>query len=336
MAGIPVLIGALVSKTQISWNIFHAIFAAMLGVGFANSFNSIVDRRIDRLNPSKKNLAITKPLAAWYGVLFLLPILAICLRSNTYNHCFFAILYYLSFSYSYLFGRIPIVKRVAVAAIIASTAFLYVQTFSLALWLFVGFSFVLFLVREGHKDKVDEKEDKMMRFAWKDLNRFDWWCISAPFLAVGIYIGCLCLTRYPVSLVEAVISFGIGVSVWSYIQIRYRYRQYHMRLIHQTTGGRLGAVIALVGLMPSFVNPAFILVVLANSGSIVYRSFLNRKIASCRAAIIHDSYLWASLPLLAITKAGFRPALVVASVILGCFVYLYENKRLHCQPMASY
>lgn len=335
LAGIPVLIGALIAKAPIKWDILYAMFAVMLGVGFANSFNSIVDRYIDRLNPNKKTLASRKPKNAWYGVLFLLPVLAFCLRSNSYNHCLFAALYYLCFLYSYSFGRIRIVKRVAVAAIIALTAILYVKTFSLTLWLFMATAFVYFFVRESKKDYDDRKEDEAMKFAWKGKNKFDLWCMSAPFLAAGIYLECLLLSGYSLGMAEAVVAFGIGISVWSYVQIRYRYQQYRMHLIHQTTGGRLGLVIALVGLMPSFVNPVFILVVLVNTSSIAYRSFLNKKIVHSKMAIAHDSYLWASLPLLVMTKTGFQPVLLATSVTLAGIVFLHEKKRLSFNMTAS-
>ena len=330
LAGFPVLIGALISKVPIKWDILYAISATMLGVGFANSFNSVIDRYIDRMNPSKETLASKRPKVAWYGVLFLLPILAFSLRNNSYNHCLFALLYYLCFLYSYSFGRVRIVKRIAVAAIIALTATLYVKTFTVPLWLFMAVAFGYFFVREGKKDRDDKKEDETMKFAWKGKIKIDSWCISAPFLAAGIYLGCLLLSRYPFGMAEAVIAFGIGISVWSYIQIRYRYQQYHMRLLHQTTGGRLGLVIAMVGLMPSFVNPTFILVVLGNTSSIIYRSFLNKRIVCSKAAIAHDSYLWASLPLLVITKVGFQPILLATSVTLAGIVFLYEQRRLNC------
>jgi len=329
LAGFPVLIGALISKTPIRWDILYAISAAILGVGFANSFNSVVDRYIDRLNPNKETLASKRPKMAWYGVLFLLPILAFCLRSDSYNHCLFAMLYYLCFLYSYSFGRVRIVKRIAVAAIIALTATLYAKTLTLSLWLFVAVAFVYFFAREGKKDRDDRKEDEMMKFSWKGKNKFDLWCISAPFVAAGIYLGCLWLSKYPFGMAEVVIAFGIGISVWSYIQIRYRYQQYRMHLLHQTTGGRLGLVIAMVGLMPSFVNPTFIMVVLVNTSSIIYRSFLNKKIVCSKVAIAHDSYLWASLPLLVITKTGFQPVLLTASVTLAGIVFLYEQRRLN-------
>ena len=328
LAGFPVLIGALISKTPIKWDIFYAFFAAIMGNGFANSFNSLVDRHIDRLNPDKKTLASKKPKTAWYGVLFLLPFLAFCLRSNSYNHCLFAIMYYLCFAYSYSFGRVRIIKRIAVATIAALLAVLYVRNINLYLWLFTAGIFVFFIFWETRKDRDDRKEDETMKFVWKKKN-FDLWCMSAPFFAAGIYLGCLRLSRYPFSLAEVVIAFGIGISVWSYIQIRYRYQQYHMRLIHQTTGGRLGLVIAMVGLMPSFVNPAFILVVLVNTSSIIYRSFLNKSIVYSKAAIAHDSYLWASLPLLVVTKAGFQPVLLVTSVVLAGIVFLHEQRRLN-------
>lgn len=334
-AGIPVVIGALVSGTQIRWNIIYAVGAAMLGLGFANSFNSIVDRYIDRLNPAKKTLAVKRPLAAWYGVLFLLPVLAFCLRSNNYNHCLFAILYYLCFLYSYWFGRVRLLKRVTVAAIVALTSCLYVQTFNLALWIFASLVFLYNFIRESNKDKKDRREDELMRFYWKG-SPVDCWCLGAPFLAVGIYISCLVSNRHPIDLTEAVISFGISISVWSYVQIRYRYKQYKMRLLHQSTGGRLGAVIALVGLMPSFVTPAFILVVLWNTSSIVYRSFLNKKFAFQGIAVLHDAWLWASLPVLAMAKTGYEPVLLVTSVVIGCMVYIHENRRLRSIPRTSY
>jgi len=321
------MLGALISEAPLHWDIVFAFGAAMLGVGFANSFNSLIDRFQDRLNPNKHTLAMEKPVTAWYGVLFLLPILAICLRSNAYNHRLFAILYYLCFAYSYSLGRVRVLKRVVVAAIIALTSLLYAQTYSLALWLFASFAFVYFFIRETGKDRADKEEDNLVRFKWQNA-RIDWWCISAPFLVVGIYLGCLYWARQSIGLTDAVVSFGMGVSAWSYVQIRYRYRHYHMHLLHQTTGGRLGAVIALVGLMPTFVTPAFVLVVLFNTCTIVYRSFLNKGFTFERIAVAHDAYLWASLPLLVMAKVGFQPALVCLSIAIGTFTYLRESRRL--------
>jgi len=327
LAGFPVVIGALLGHVHLGWDIVYAIGSAMLGVGFANAFNSLVDRHIDRLNPAKKFLAQVSPVAAWYGVLFLLPPLAFFLRSNSYNHRLFAIVYFTSFIYSYALGRVRVVKRIVVAACIAATAFLYVPTPNLAVWLFAGLACVCFYIRERHKDQQDKVEDNAVRFNWS-FRRLDLWYITAPLSAVAIYLLSLTTAGNRIDLTEAVICFGIALSVWSYIQIRYRYRWYKMPLVHQVTSGRLGAVIALVGLMPSFVNPAFILVVLWNVATIEHRSFLTRAFAVERLAVLHDSWLWASLPVLAMTKVGCRPELMVASLAIGCIVYYRERSRI--------
>lgn len=327
LAGMPVIIGALLAHKHIGWDIVFAVAAAMLGCGFANAFNALSDRQIDRSNPAKKFLAQVSPLAAWYSVLFLLPPLAICLRANSYNHRLFAVMYFLSFLYSYAFGRVRIVKRIVVAAIIATTTFLYVPAPNLPVWLFAGLAFLAFFYRESKKDAQDKKEDDAVRFSW-NIRNIEAWCVCAPLLAVTIYWGSLTAAGARIDLAEMVIAFGIALSVWSYIQIRYRYKWYRMRLAHQTMAGRLGVVIAVVGLMPSFVTPAFILVVLWNVTTIVYRSFLGKTFAYQQIASIHDGWLWASLPILAMTKVGYSPILAAFALAIGCAVFFRERIRL--------
>jgi len=329
LAGIPVVVGALVSHSRIDWNIIYPFFGAMLAVGFANSFNSLIDRCVDRLNPEKKTLAVNSPIAAWYSVLFLLPVLAICLRSQMYNHCLLAVLYYLSHLYSYLFGVIPIIKRIVVAAVIASTLFLAVPTPNMPLWLLAAVLFLYMYKREGNKDNADKMEDDQMKFAWlKTRLKLDWWCITAPLLGAGLYLGSFGLVGHHIGLIEIVIAFGLSLTIWSYLEIRFQYKCYRMRLAQGTMGGRLGTVIALVGLMPSFVSPLFLLLALINASSIVGRSFLGKRIVFTSGAILHDAYLWASIPLLAATAVGFPLILLVCSIGIGCIVFFHERKRL--------
>lgn len=328
LAGFPVIIGAVISKTPIHWNILYAIFAAMLGVGFANSYNNVVDRKIDKLNPAKLTLAKKHPIAAWYGVLFILSLLAICMRSNQWNHCLFSILLYLSFIYSCSIGRVPILKRIVVGVINASLPMLYVNKPNLSLWLFTGFLAVLFYFREWRKDKDDAMEDNLMRFNWHKGLKLDWWCVCAPLSAPAIYLGCLAYYRQHIGMEEAAVSFGMGLAVWAYVQIRYRYGLYRMHLIHNTTSGRLNSVISLTGLMPSFVSPTFVLIAVINVFSIVHRSYLNKTIASSRVAIGHDAWLWGSVPLLAATKVGLQPGLLIASVFLAIVTGVNMSRQL--------
>lgn len=328
LVAIPVFLGALLSGTHMDYHIVFAMLGGILASGFANAFNSLVDRRVDRLNPQKRTLAMKHPVAAWYGVLFLLPPLAFCLRYSQYHHVLLSLLFYLSFLYSYTFGNVPVVKRLAVAAVVASTVFLYAATFTWELWLLAGLTFAFIYYRESRKDRDDRQEDEMLKFAWRGKLKLDWWCVVAPLLGAAIYLLCFPLVDSRISAAEAAVALGIMISVWAYIQIRYKYRHYRMRMLHRTSGGRLGVVIAMVGLMPSFVNPLFVMLVTANSASILYRSYLGRLLFQ-RVAIAHDALLWASLPLLVMTKVGYNPLLVVAAALLAIITCANMSIRRH-------
>lgn len=325
---IPVLLGTIVSGTRMDYHIIYALLGGILATGFANSFNSLVDRKVDRLNPAKKTLALRSPVSAMYGVLFILPPLAFCLRYSQFNHVLLATLLYLSFLYSYLFGNIPVFKRLSVAAITASTVFLYVSSVNLPLWVLAAVVFAFIFHRESRKDVADRMEDTLMKFAWiKNGLELNWWQAIAPILGGAIYLSCFWLVGQRISSAEVAISLGIMISVWAYIQIRYKYQQYRVRMVHRSSGGRLGIVVALVGLMPSFVNPVFLILVMINSASILYRSFLGR-ISFKDTAIAHDAYLWASLPIMVMTKVGLHPTLLVVSLALASITCanMYKNR----------
>lgn len=333
LAGLLVIVGAYLGKAKMNWDICYAVLAAIFGSGFANSFNNVIDRKIDRLNLNKKTLAVRSPIAAWYVALFLLPGLAFVLRSASYNNWLMAELFYVSFIYSFVFGRMPVLKRIVVGAVVALSVLLHAREFNLELWLFLALVFGYIFTREGRKDRDDREEDSQVRFAWLGKTKYDVWCLTAPFLAAAVYTSCFVLAKHRFGLAEVVNATGIIISVWSYIQIRYRYKQYKMYLANPMMGGRIGEVVALVGLMPSYVTPAFVLIVMVNIATILYRSFLTKGFAFENVAILHDAYLWSSLPLLVMTQVGFLVSLLVVAFAIGCFVFCWERRRLGALQM---
>ncbi|MFA7243803.1 MAG: UbiA family prenyltransferase [Patescibacteria group bacterium] len=329
LAVVPVLLGAIVSGTRMDHHIAYALLGAILAVGFANSFNIVIDRKIDKHNPDKKTLAIRQPVRAWYGVLFLLPPLAFCLRNCQFNHILLSILFYLSCLYSYLYGNVPVLKRISVAAIVAATAFLDVERFNLAVWVLAVVIFAFIYWRESHKDSDDRKEDTEMKFAWIRTGiTLNWWLVTAPIAGAAIYLSCLVATGKPISTADIALALGIAISIWSYVQIRSKYHLYKVRLAHGAPAGRLGIVVSMVGLMPSFVNPLFLAIVVVNCASIIHRSFRG-QIPFHTGSIAHDAYLWASLPLMAMAKVGYHPLLLAASILLAS-VTCANMHRLKC------
>jgi len=307
LAWIPVVIGALLANASGS-GLLYGSLGSMLSVGFINAFNNLIDRFQDRHNPLKKTLAVEHPVQAYYTALFLLPAVAIMLRHVEYNTVLLACLFYIGYWYSYVFGRVPYLKRLTVALCVAGTSFLLARTYPPSLWMWALTIAGYIFLREGRKDKEDWMEDRQFRFT--HTKKVDWWCCTAPLFAAFLYLGCTGLTSGRIDLGDVMIACGLITAVWSYLQIRTVYGEYTVRLTHRTPAGRLGIVAALVGLMPSFTTTPFLLIVWINSVSVLYRSFLPRRGGRTFSAVVHDAALWGSIPVLVICKTGQAPPLL--------------------------
>lgn len=328
-AAVPPIVGALLTGQKFSIGLVFAYLGAVVSAGFANSFNNIIDRRFDRHDPRKPTLGITKPYVLYLFVLFLLPIEAQLLqRVHYYNHNLLAALFYWCFWYSYLFGRIPIAKRFAVATIVSATSFLSVRVTNLALWVWaIGLAGYIF-VRESRKDAVDLEIDQKYKFTRVQKADLDTWCIGAPLFAPMLFLGCMIVSRQGLLLSHLVMMTGLSVSVWSYLQIRYRYGDYRMKFTHKRLAGLLGIVISLVGLMPVFSSYILLLLIWVNCASILYRAFLPKVTRFSKWAVAHDAYLWASIPLMAMVMTGYNLALIAISLAMFLAVFVWESGRL--------
>lgn len=329
LAWIPPLVGVWLVGERIGVGTLAACFGAVVSCGFANAFNNLIDRHIDRSNPEDLSVAIRQPMAGYHIVLFLLPIQAITLRAMPYRHVVLALLFYTCFWYSYLLGRIPVLKRVVVAGVISTTAILATWRFNLGLAIWMLMLLVYNLLRESRKDKEDMEEDQRLRFFRLGGQCVDWWVVTAPPLAALTLISCALLCRPAIKLEYIVMALGLSICVWSYIQTRYRYGDYQMRLCHRSPAGRLGVVIANVALMPTFAGTALVLIVLVNTASIAYRSFLPRHRRFAHIAKAHDAALWATIPVVAMLMTGsYQPSLAILSVFIFAGVFVREHHRL--------
>lgn len=314
LAWIPVVAGACLAGS-LGWGVLYGSIGAILSVGWINAFNNVIDRHIDRLNPAKKTLAATNPVKAYEVALYLLPGITVMLRQLEYNNVLLAMLFYLGYWYSYLFGRVPYLKRIVVATCVAGTSFMLAAQYPPQFWMWVMSAFAFIFIRESGKDKADMVEDKQFRFVYPQ--KIDWWCITAPVLGAVLFLGCLIAAGQPIGLDDIALATGVTIAIWSYIQIRVVYGQYHASFRHRTPAGRMGMVVALVGLMPAFVSTPLLLVVWINSVSILYRSYLPSRFARQLMAIVHDAALWGTLPIIAACRIGtLAPSLVIAAGIL--------------------
>lgn len=325
LAWIPVVVGACLAGS-FNWGILFGSVGAILSVGWINSFNNVTDRRIDRLNPAKETLAATNPVKAYDVTLYILPGIAVMLRQLEYNNVLLAALFYLGYWYSYLFGRIPYLKRIVVAACVAGTSFMLAERYPPEFWMWVISAFAYILVRETRKDKADVLEDQERRFVYA--KKVDGWCIAAPLLGAAIFLGTVGFVKRSLNPADFAIAFGITVAIWSYIQIRVKDGHYRMKFSHRTPAGRMGIVVALVGLMPAFASVPLLLVVWINSVSILYRSYLPSRFARQHLAIVHDAALWGSLPIIAACRIGvLTPSLMLAAGILFAGTITHQLMR---------
>lgn len=315
LAPVPVLVGAALAG-DIDWGLLYGSLGAIFSVGLINASNNLVDRRQDRYDPAKRTLAVSHPVAAYWVTLLLLPGIALTLRRVEYNNVLLACLTYTGYWYSYLFGRVPYLKRIVVALCVSGTSFMFAQSYPPALWVWAACIAVFIFIRETYKDQKDMATDHQFRFAYS--KKIDPWCFTAPMLATAIYLACVIATRHSVTDHDMAIGYGLTVAVWSYIQIRARLGRYKVRFAHKAQAGRLGMLLALVGLMPSFVSVPLLLLTCVNSASILYRSFLPLHMNSTSLAVVHDALLWASLPLLVATQYG-----VVTPILIGVAAFIF-------------
>jgi len=328
------LIGAALTN-HLSFQIIWALLGAILAVGFANCLNNFFDRKIDQLNPNKHSLAKQSPLAVAVTSSWLAIGVELCLQMSGCNDTLLSVLFYFCFWYSALFGSLPIIKRLVVAGVVAGTAFLSSPPVTLKLKIWALFLGVYIYMRESGKDVADRYEDTIMRFAWLTnwsafYRQLDWWCVSAPFLAALLYLTAVLIDRSSIIWRDAPIALGLTIVVWSYIQTRYRHRWYKMRMLHRTSGGRLGTVIALAGLLPRHTEIGIVILAVCICASIAYRSYLPCRLATSRLAIWHDAALWTSPIFLAMIAGGhYMASLTIVNLLIFIGVASRENWRLN-------
>lgn len=325
LAWIPVVVGACLAGS-LGYGILYGSIGAILSVGWINAFNNIIDRFWDQHNPNKQTLAVEHPVKAYEVALYLLPGIALMLRHVEYNNVLLSFLFYLGYWYSYLFGRVPYLKRAVVALCVTGTSFMLARHYPPQLWMWVAAVVSFIFVRETRKDHEDVKEDVQFRFVTPQ--SIDWWCVTAPLLGATIFLVCVASLQHSVSLGDAAIAIGITVAIWSYVQIRTTYGRYRAKLRHRAPAGRMGIIVALVGLMPAFVSTALLIVVWINSVTILYRSYLPTRFGQRPLAAFHDAALWASLPVIAACKTGIvTPVLGVVAGVLFFYTLAHQCLR---------
>ena len=298
----------------------------MVAVGLINTHNNQTDRRIDRHNPLKDTLAMQHPVRNHQVVTASGSILALLLRQIGYNFLLLSTLYYVGVFYNYFLGRVPVVKRLAVAIVVASTSFIAADRPNLALWVWASAVGLFIYCREVGKDRADAQEDTMARFFRKGAPA-DSWCIIAPFMGGLIYATTTLALGVSLTSTHLVVSLGIALTIFSFMQIRARHNWYRMRFPHRLIAGQSGLTLALAALMPPFAQ-GILPIVVFNLTTIYVRSCLTTRANVSWWANLHDAYLWASLLWLAMLGPGvFSVSTFTISVIVLIAVFAWEFQR---------
>jgi len=254
------------------------------------------------------------------------PILALLLRQTGYSYLLLSTLYYSGVFYNYFLGRVPIVKRLAVATIVASTSLLAADRLNPALWVWASVVGLFIYHREAGKDRADALEDAMARFFRRDAP-VDSWCIIAPFMGGLIYVLTTLALGVSLTSTHLVISLGTALTIFSFMQIRARHGWYRMRFPHRLIAGQSGLTLALAALMPPFAH-GILPIVVFNLATIYVRSCLTARANVNWWANLHDAYLWASLLWLAMLGPGvFSVSTVAISMIVLIAVFVWEFQR---------
>lgn len=325
-AWIPPFVGSLLGG-GLSPHTLTACLSTVMAVGLINIHNNQTDRRIDRHNVVKDTLALRSPIRNHQLVTVYGASLAIVLRQVGYNYLLLSVLYYVGVFYNLVLSRLPVVKRVVVALTVAATSFLAVDKPNLYIWLWAIATGTYIYLRESRKDRADAREDQMVRFFKRD-TPVDLWCILAPFAGVATYLGSAKSVGAVLTATHLVVSLGIALTIFSFMQIRARHGWYKMWFPHRLIAGQSGLTLALAALMPPFAYGIMPIVVF-NLTTIYVRSCLPARINLKWWANLHDAYLWASLVLLAMAGPGvFSLAAVIVSLLLLAAIFLWELQRI--------
>lgn len=325
-AWLPPFVGSLLGGS-LSWHTLTACLGTMLAVGLVNIHNNQTDRKIDRLNWAKDSLAVHRPLQNHQLIIIGGPALALLLRQVGYNYLLLSVLFYVGVFYNYIFGRVPVAKRIIVAAVVATTSFLAVSSPNPWVWLWTVAVGIFIYGRETGKDRADAQEDKLARFFRQA--PIDWWCISAPFIGIVVYLATSLGISAELKATHAVVSLGTALTIFSVMQIRARHGWYQMWFPHHLIAGQSGLTLALAALMPPFAT-GILPIVVFNLTTIYARSCLPARANLKWWANLHDAYLWTSLIWLAMIGPGvFSLALTLVSIVLLIFVFVWEYRRTH-------
>jgi hypothetical protein len=298
----------------------------MVAVGLINTHNNQTDRQIDRHNQSKNTLAIHHPVRNHQVVTVGGSVLALLLRQIGYSYLLLSTLYYVGVFYNYFLGRVPILKRLAVAIVVAATSFLAIDHSNALVWIWAGAVGLFIYCREVGKDRADAQEDAMARF-FRMGAPVDSWCIIAPFAGVVIYITATLLLGVKPTSTHWVISLGTALTIFSFMQIRARHGWYRMRFPHRLIAGQSGLTLALAALMPPFAT-GILPIVVFNLATIYVRSCLPARSNVSWWANMHDAWLWASLVWLAMLGPGvFSLSAITLSLVVLVTVFVWEYRR---------
>lgn len=329
LAWLPPLAGAYLAGTPDGATVIAGLRAVLIS-GTANTLNNVVDRQADRC-AGKQTLMVTNRRAGLRAALYIAATTALGLAWPDTSNTLAGILLIASALYSYVPNRCYFVKRLAVAVIVAATAWLDVDQVTAPLWWLTGLVGGVIFVRETLKDKPDYATDIRYKFAaaWEILR--DWWCLTAPLLAPCIFLLSCWLSDVELGFVHAVAASGICLLVIGYMHVRARHGRYRLRFRNSTREGELALVCGLAGMLPACISPLVGFVAGWNTFSMAMRSRLTPRIMNQPLGRIHDAQLWGSLPLLALSFAG-QPApglillaAVIFSVTLAVSYQLYPN-----------
>lgn len=325
VAWIPPFVGSLLGG-GIGWHTLTACLGTMVAVGVVNIHNNQADRKIDQYNQAKDTLAVHYPVRNHQLVTAGAPLLALLLRQTGYSYLLLSALFYTGVFYNYFLGRIPVVKRLVVAAVVGATCLLAVELFNPLVWGWTALVGAFIYFRESRKDRTDAKEDNARRF-FKRNGPIDPWCIGAPLVGGAVYLATTVLLGIRPTGFHLVITLGQALAIFSFMQIRARHGCYKMWFPHRIIAGQSGLTLALAGLMPPF-GEGIMPIVVFNLATIYVRSCLPTSVNLRWWANLHDAYLWASLVWLAMLGPGvFSPALVVTSLIMFVGVFVWEFYR---------
>lgn len=326
VAWIPPFVGSLLGGS-LSWDTLTACIGTMVMVGLINTHNNQTDRRIDQHNKLKDTLAVLHPVRNHQVITVSAPLFALLLRQTGYNYLLLSVLFYVGVFYNYSFGRVPIVKRLVVALVVAATSLLAVNSPTALVWVWTAVVAVFIYCRETTKDRADAREDELVRF-FKRNAPIDIWCVAAPFVGAALYLAVVLLLGVSISGTHLVIALGQGLTIFSFMQIRARHGWYRMSFPHRLIAGQSGLTLALAALMPPFAEKILPLVVF-NLATIYCRSCLSVRANVCWWANLHDACLWASLIWLAMVGSGiFSLALALLSLALLASVFVWEFNRI--------